>query len=763
MNEELFDAICSKETLYNAWQKVKEKNTTGGVDRTTIKEYSLSIDEQLEKLSQQLQSGTYVQQPYREVFIPKKENQKRRLGILTINDKVVQTAVYEVLMPLFERSFLPVSYAYRKNKSAAKAIREVQRLLETGKYQWLISCDIDNYFDTISHKTLLGKLSGYLKNPNLVELLAIFIKMGSVDHKFHWKQSNQGLSQGGVLSPLLANFYLYPLDKLLIDNSCGYVRYADDFVILCETEEKANQVLDMVNALITNQLKLSLNEGETVVPAKDGFEFLGIFFKNGGLCLSDKKRNRLVEKMDNASNLGSELITEKLKETVKGMAPFYGKLLPEKDLEALDIELLRIIRSRYDLLISRNIRIKNPLKTVGESIEFLSKSFNLHKDEHLHRVFEIKRSVNQSDTQINPKKSRPFNSQSAVIKRKHEYQKLEASGFDLVLCQSGLMLGKKENAVIVKRNDVVIEEVQINNLKNITLISNGICLSTNVIQLCCENNVSLDFLRYNGTPFALLTSDCYPDSEIGLAQLDGYRNLKGCKIIKIVITGKISNQINLIKYFGKYHTSRNEVFNENYTVFLSKMAEYKKSVKTIADVEMDELRQKIFAYEGLASNIYWGMVKLLINKKLVFEGRTKENSKDLFNCMLNYGYGILYARISEAIQRAKLNPCLSYLHKPERNRPSLVYDLIEEFRQQSVDRVVIALIVKNKGLNCVDGLLDDKTKSVLVQKIIARLNEVENFRGREMRLFEIIQNQAFSLAKFLTGVETSYKPYIKKW
>jgi len=236
MNEHLFDAICSKETLYNAWLRVKEKNKTGGVDRTTIKEYGLSVDEQLDVLSQQLQSGHYNQQPYREVFIPKKNNEKRRLGILTINDKIVQTAVYDILCPIFEYSFLPVSYAYRKNKGAVKAIREVQRLLESGTYSWLISCDVDNYFDTIPHKLLIGKLSGYLKNPRLVELLSIFIKMGRVDKHLHWKQSNQGLPQGGVLSPLLANFYLYPLDKLEktdhADPSIGH-RKVSPKVIFC--------------------------------------------------------------------------------------------------------------------------------------------------------------------------------------------------------------------------------------------------------------------------------------------------------------------------------------------------------------------------------------------------------------------------------------------------------------------------------------------------------------------------------------------------
>jgi CRISPR-associated protein Cas1 len=131
--------------------------------------------------------------------------------------------------------------------------------------------------------------------------------------------------------------------------------------------------------------------------------------------------------------------------------------------------------------------------------------------------------------------------------------------------------------------------------------------------------------------------------------------------------------------------------------------------------------------------------------------------------MLNYGYGILYSKISEAIIKAHLNPELSYLHKPEANRPSLVYDLIEEFRNQGVDRVVFAILAKNNKLTIINGQMDNKTRNIVVDKILARINSIEIFRGHEMRFGEIIQYQANSLAKYLTGKIKTYKPYIKKW
>jgi CRISPR-associated endonuclease Cas1 len=157
------------------------------------------------------------------------------------------------------------------------------------------------------------------------------------------------------------------------------------------------------------------------------------------------------------------------------------------------------------------------------------------------------------------------------------------------------------------------------------------------------------------------------------------------------------------------------------------------------------------------------MVRLLIWQKVPFKGRENQGATDLVNSMLNYGYGILYARVTEAIIKARLNPCLSYLHKPEGKRPSLVYDLIEEFRQQAVDRVVIALIIKSRHLKAENGLLDDTTRKLLAQKVIDRQNNMEIFRNREMRLFEIIQRQAMLLSKYLEGSNNKYKPYVAKW
>jgi CRISPR-associated protein Cas1 len=245
--------------------------------------------------------------------------------------------------------------------------------------------------------------------------------------------------------------------------------------------------------------------------------------------------------------------------------------------------------------------------------------------------------------------------------------------------------------------------------------------------------------------------------------LDAYRTDKGFMMIRLFVFGKINNQTNLIKYYGKYYLKRLEPFKKAFPAFIATMEKLADSSMNMQHENLDEFRLKMFAIEGQASANYWDMVEILIRSKVPFQGRERQGATDLVNSMLNYGYGMLYARVTESIIRARLNPCLSYLHKPEGNRPSLVFDLIEEFRQQAVDRVIIALVIKNKNLKTENGFMDDKTRKLVAQKIIARLDAIEKFHHREMRFYEIIQAQAVALANYLDGTTKSYKPYMPKW
>jgi group II intron reverse transcriptase/maturase/CRISPR-associated endonuclease Cas1 len=758
MNDPLFQSLCSKETLFNAWQKVKEKHTTGGIDRKTVEDYFSNTEQNIASLSESLRSGKYKPQPYLEVFIPKNEHEKRRLGLLTVNDKIVQTAATSLLTPIFEKSFLNVSYGYRSKRGPVKAIHKVQYLIAHEKFTWLASCDIDNFFDTIPHSLLFNKLANFLKSPEMVEIIKMFITMGKVNRNYSWKDSLKGIPQGGVISPILANFYLYALDKLMVNNNYGFVRYADDFIILCKTEIEAKQALDKAVSLLTNHLQLQLNEGSEVISVERSFEFLGIVFSGANLSLSERKYKRLTEKMQDASRTGDGIVTHKLLEVVKGISNFYAKLIPQETLCHLDDELMAIIRNNSGVENKSATKTQKIIKEL-QRIEFFAKQHNFKRKEYIELSLSIQRETHKDH-------EHPygiFDSKKVVEKRKHEYQKLESSGFDLLLSTPGLWLGKRENKIIVKHKDTLLQEVLLINLKNITIQSEGIVLSSNVIAACTENGISIDFLKRNGQPYALMHQPKYFEAEAGIAQLEAYQNGKGILLIRQIVWGKISNQINLLKYYGKYYIKRIPAYETNMATAIKAMSNYADEVLTLDTEALDEFRMKIFAYEGLASARYWDSISLLINTKQPFDGRTRQGAIDLVNCMLNYGYGILYARVTESLVKAGLNLNLSYLHKPENNRPSLVYDLIEEFRQQAVDRVVFAIVMKNVRLKAENGLLDEYTKKLLAKKVIERLNNVELFRKKEIRFYEIIYSQARGLVKFLLGEKTNYRPYIRKW
>ena len=202
----------------------------------------------------------------------------------------------------------------------------------------------------------------------------------------------------------------------------------------------------------------------------------------------------------------------------------------------------------------------------------------------------------------------------------------------------------------------------------------------------------------------------------GIAQLKAYSNGKAFYLIRQWVTGKITNQINLLKYYGKYYNRINPEYCQAKDEATNAMAGFIKDLVSHEEENLEEFRSKVFAYEGLSAAKYWDTLGILINTKVPFEKRERKGATDLVNCMLNYGYGILYGKITESLVRAHLNPNLSYLHTPELNRPSLVFDCIEEFRQQVVDRAVFSILMKHTALKCENGLLADATKKIVAVK-----------------------------------------------
>jgi RNA-directed DNA polymerase len=278
----LIDKVYRVETLKAAWKKVEGNGGAAGVDRQSVERFAARAEMYLEELSTALKKGTYRPQPVRRVEIPKGGGKFRPLGIPVVKDRIVQTALKFVLEPIFEREFLQMSYGFRPGLGCKDALREVDGLLKDG-YTFVVDADLKSYFDTIPYAQLLERVEERVSDGRVLELIEAFLKQDIVREMERWTPTG-GTPQGAVISPLLANLYLHPLDCQMQQQGYRMVRYADDFVVLCKSGEKAQAALEEVRSWIEKN-GLSLNDDKTHVgdcrQEGQGFEFLGYRFEGG--------------------------------------------------------------------------------------------------------------------------------------------------------------------------------------------------------------------------------------------------------------------------------------------------------------------------------------------------------------------------------------------------------------------------------------------------------------------------------------------------
>jgi RNA-directed DNA polymerase len=278
----LTDKVYAERTLRAAWQQVKTNGGAAGVDHVTIAMYERDLDRNLATLASQLRDGTYRPQPIRRAWIDKPGSREQRpLGIPTVRDRIVQTAMRLVLEPIFERDFAAQSYGFRPGRGCKDALRRVDRLLTAG-HTWVVDADLRRYFDTIPHGALLQRVRDKVADGRVCALLEAFLTQHVMDGLSTWTP-DEGTPQGAVISPLLANIYLDPLDHTMAAAGIEMVRYADDLVLLCRTETEAQRAL-LLLATWVHAAGLTLHPDKTrIVDAtqRGGFDFLGYHFERG--------------------------------------------------------------------------------------------------------------------------------------------------------------------------------------------------------------------------------------------------------------------------------------------------------------------------------------------------------------------------------------------------------------------------------------------------------------------------------------------------
>ena len=325
----LRDKVVRPCTLLAAWALVKANKGSAGSDHQSIEAFELNLADNLRQLEKELCGGYYRPRPIRRVYIDKPgSKEKRPLGIPTVRDRVIQAALKLVIEPIFEREFMPRSYGFRPGRGCKDALREVEQHLKAG-YTYVVDADLKAYFDSIPHERLMKDVRTRIADGRVLKLLGMFMKQQVLEDMRLWTPE-QGTPQGAVISPLLANLYLYSVDIAMARAGYIMVRYADDFVVLCRTCDEAEQALSLVQSLVTEK-------GLTLHPIKTrlvdatidgvGFDFLGYHFECGTRWPRKKSlmkfKDSIREKTRRKNGKGLEVIIRGLNMSMRGWFEYF--------------------------------------------------------------------------------------------------------------------------------------------------------------------------------------------------------------------------------------------------------------------------------------------------------------------------------------------------------------------------------------------------------------------------------------------------------
>jgi RNA-directed DNA polymerase len=318
----LMDKVFTLQPLLHASQRVLENEGAAGVDHQTTGKFARNLMKEIEGLSESLQHDTYRPQAIRRTWIPKPDSdEKRPLGIPTVRDRVVQAAVLQVLEPIFDVTFADRSYGFRHGRGCHHALEEVETLLAAG-YVHIVDADLKSYFDTIPQDRLMDRVRAKVSDQRVLRLVQMFLEQKILEGLTEWTPEG-GTPQGAVLSPLLANIYLNPLDHEMTAAGIVMIRYADDFVILCRSREDAVAALSRVQEWVhANGLTLHPAKTRIVDARTEEFQFLGYIFR-GPLRLPRKKS---VDKLkDHVRKKTGRNRGQALKEIIKSLSyPLVG-------------------------------------------------------------------------------------------------------------------------------------------------------------------------------------------------------------------------------------------------------------------------------------------------------------------------------------------------------------------------------------------------------------------------------------------------------
>jgi group II intron reverse transcriptase/maturase len=381
--QNLMERICSFEELELAFQAVKRNAGAPGVDGVSVKEFEERLPQELSQLKKDLESWTYEPSPVRRVEIPKPGLGAgvRLLGIPTVRDRVLHTAIKAVLEPILDPLFSEHSYGFRPKRNQKQAVLEAQRIVRSGK-EHVVDIDLAQFFDRIHHDRLIHRLGHTIQDKQVLRLIGLTLRSGIMKDGMV-SATTEGSVQGSPLSPLLSNVVLDELDRELERRGLEFCRFADDCNIFVKSRQAAERVMETVTRFIENRLKLVVNREKSKVALSKGVKFLGLTIIAGTIAISSKSMARAMDKVKDLTRRGTSLSIEQTVEKSNswyvGWAGYYKMTQYPSQLAVIEAHLRRRLRSRIVSQQKKRRHLFERLKERGVPRSFAAKDVYSNK------------------------------------------------------------------------------------------------------------------------------------------------------------------------------------------------------------------------------------------------------------------------------------------------------------------------------------------------------------------------------------------------
>ncbi|HNC18212.1 MAG TPA: CRISPR-associated endonuclease Cas1 [Accumulibacter sp.] len=613
-----------------------------------MEDFAAQLTENLYALQRQVLGGRFQPDALLRVWLPRPGKTPRPLGIPTVRDRVLHTTLARAITPLLETEFDDCSFAYRQGRSVRMAVERITQLQRQG-YRWVVEADIERFFDCLPHDRLLTELRAVVHDDNLTELIGMCLR-APVREKDKYVEVSIGVPQGSPLSPLLANLYLDHLDDALLDDNLALIRYADDFVVLTKSRQRAQEAIELTETVLKT-LELKLNPLKTrIVNFETGFQFLGWSFVRS-LAVPVQKMPYASLPHDKPPALDDK-ICPTAPETESGTrAP------PEPDQQMLEGEMTTAFDEAF---------AQSPTWQPRQSAEEATPP-------------------DTADVATVWPAGAPDHTNDAVM---DEAPPLPPPSLQrtLYLVDTSVSLATENRHLIVRRETEVLLDLPAVNVDQVMLFGRN-SITTAALICCAQHGIPIAYLSRLGKFYGRFEPAAQSSATLLAAQFSANTDADlSLRLSREFIRGKLANSALLISRYLRHR--QGETASAIHEI-IDTLRDLMRRTRSAASLE------SLRGLEGAGAAAYFAAWRLWLSRSWQFGARQQQRGADPINALLDFGYTLLYQSSAGLLQARGLNPWIGHLHRAGSGHMALASDIMEEFRAMVVDTAVLNLCLND--------------------------------------------------------------------